>query len=179
MFTKNFNQQKKVNEGLLVEIEFHQSFGGGDVQGLVFAIDLGDELPGGRDEDFRAVVIDLHQGVVGQFHEILADANFAQFVINHLETYHFMEIKAVSGEFRERADREIEFRLRELPHIVYIDLLQFDDKLVVALILQSFNHIGQHFAVGFDEDGRKIEVAFTVIYIKKGTQLAFQSERFC
>ena len=149
------------------------------MEGFVLAVHVGDELLAGGNEDFLAVVVHLHERIVGEFHEILADAQFAEFIVNDLEANHFVEIEAVAGEFGEAAERQVEFRLHKLLHIAHIHILQFDDKLVVASILQIFDHIGQHLAVGFDEDGVKVEVAFAIIDIKKGAQLAFQSERFC
>ena len=148
------------------------------MEDFVLAIHICDELLAGGDEDFLSFVIHLHQRVIGEFHEIPANAEFSHFIINYLKTNHFVEIKAIAGKFWETAERKIEIGLHELFHIVHVHILQFDNELVVAPILQFFNHIGKHFTIGFDKNGIEVEIAFAVIDIKKGTQLAFQSERF-
>ena len=169
-----------LGNGLLsVKIQIHQPFGRGDVQGFVFPVNLCDKLLGGGDEDFGAVMVNLHQRIVGEFHEIFAGADLAQAVVNNFKSNHFVEVETVAGKFRQAAEWQIQIRLHKFAHVVYVHVLQFDDKLVVAAILQFLNHIGEHFPFGFDEHGLKVEVAFAVIDIKKGTQLAFQSERFC
>ena len=68
------------------------------MQDFVLPIHLSHKLLRGGDEDFAAVVVHLHEGVVGQFHEILAGADFSQSVIDHLKSDHFVEIEAVAGK---------------------------------------------------------------------------------
>ena len=95
-----------LGNGLLsVKIQIHQPFGRGDIQGFVFPVNFGDELLGGGDEDFGSVMVNLHQRIVGEFHEILASADFAQAVVNDFKANHFVEIEPVAGEFRQAAKR--------------------------------------------------------------------------
>ena len=84
-----------------MEVDLDKSFRGGDVEDAVLAVHFGDELLGGGDEDLGAVVVDLHDGVVAHFEEILAGADLAQPLVDDGEADDFVEVEPVAVEGRE------------------------------------------------------------------------------
>ena len=129
------------------------------------------------DEDLGAVVVDLHNGVVAHFEEILAGADLAQPLVDDGEADDFVEVEAVAVEGRELAQGEVEFHLGELAALVGADAVELDDELVVAAVGDVLHGVRDLLAVEVKEEGVELGVPLRVVGIKKGTQLAFQSER--
>lgn len=148
------------------------------MQRLVVAVHARDELVVGGDEDVGAVVIHHHDGVVADFQELAARADVAFCGIRHGKADNLVEIETVVGQFGKVAEGQVQLHPDQLAGLVEAHPLELEDELVVAAAGDAFDGVGDFLAVQVEEHGGEVVVVFGMVGIKKGTQTAFQSERF-
>ena len=169
---------KKMSIRNLRQIYVDEAFRGADVQNPVVTVHACDELMAGRNEDFSAVVVHHHDGVVADFQKLAALADVTFCGIRDGEADDFVEIESVVGQLGEVAEGQEELHTDQIAGLVDVHPLELEDELVIAAASDTFDGEGDFLAVQVKENGGEVVVVFGMVGIKKGTQTTLQSERF-